>query len=112
MSAIKNRIDKKLFSEIFKKGKSVFSERLLLKFVFAPNKEPAFSFVVSSKTIKRAVDRNKLKRRARHVVRKVAKEIKEGTRAVVFFKKWERGIGFSETETELIKIFKKAGILR
>jgi ribonuclease P protein component len=101
----KHRINKKLFKEIHKKGKSFSFNCFHVKKFFLPNKNNVFAFVVSSKNIKRAVDRNKLKRRARHIVKKILPKIEKGLSAIIFFKKGAEKKTFLELEKEINDIF-------
>ncbi|MCX6731554.1 MAG: ribonuclease P protein component [Candidatus Parcubacteria bacterium] len=105
MLAKKNRINKKLFEEIFKRGKIFSSPNLSLKIAPTTEKQSRFTFVVSSKVAKRAVDRNKIKRRARNIVRKFLPEIKKQINAIIFFRKGAGKMTFSELEKEINDIF-------
>lgn len=111
MLARKHRINKELFTEIIKAGKSVSSDDLSLKIRPIPADCSAFAFVVSSRVAKKAVERNKLKRRVRHIIRKVLPEIKRGLGIIIFFKKGSEKLSFQELEKEILRIFKKGGIL-
>ena len=110
MLARKHRINKELFTEIIKAGKSVSSDNLSLKIRPIPADCSAFAFVVSSKVAKKAVDRNKLKRRARHIISKMLPEIKKGLGIIIFFKKGNEKLNFQEIEKETRAIFQKAKI--
>lgn len=110
MLARKHRINKELFTEIIKAGKSVSSDNLSLKIQPIPADCSAFAFVVSSRIAKKAVERNKLKRRARHIVKKMMPEIKKGLGIIIFFKKGSEKTTFKELERELRAIFQKAKI--
>lgn len=110
MLARKNRINKKLFTEIIKVGKSFYSDNFSLKTRSMPADYSAFAFVVSSKVSKKAVERNKLKRRARHIVRKMMPEIKKGLAVIIFSKPGSGKLKFPELEEEIKTIFKKAKI--
>jgi len=101
----KHRINKKLFEEIFKKGKIFSSSNLSLKIAPTAENRSRFAFVVSSKVAKRAVDRNKIKRRARHIVKKMLPKIEKGLGVIIFFKKGVEKMTFSELEKEINDIF-------
>lgn len=105
MLARKHRINKKLFEEILKKGKIFSSDYLYIKTLPISEKHSAFTFVVSSKVAKRAVERNKLKRRARHIVKKILPKIEKGLGVIIFFKKGVEKMTFSELEKEINDIF-------
>lgn len=110
MLARKHRINKELFTEIIKAGKSFSSDNLSLKIRQIPTDCSAFTFVVSSKVAKKAVERNKLKRRARHIIRKMLAEIKKGLGIIIFFKPGSEKFNFQELEEAIKTIFKKAKI--
>jgi len=108
----KNRISKELFRELFPKGRGAHSRVVLLKIVPINEKDTRFAFVVPSKTAKKAVDRNKLKRRARYITAKLLPFIKTGVAVIVFFKKGAEKLNFKELEKEIGDIYRKAGILQ
>lgn len=112
MLARKHRINKELFTEIIKAGKSVSSANLSLKIQPIPIDYSAFSFVVSSKVAKKAVERNKIKRRARHIIRKMLAETEKGLGIIIFFKPGSKKMSFQELEEEIKKLFKKVKILQ
>lgn len=56
---MKNLKNKKVISNLFKEGKYISSDDVLVKYL---NTEPGFLYTVSSKKFKRAVDRNRIKR--------------------------------------------------
>lgn len=74
-----NRLKKKTdFNRVFEKGKGVKVDSLLLKFVKNGLETSRFGFVAGLKISKKAVLRNKLKRRLRAAVRKKIPEIRPG----------------------------------
>jgi len=66
---------------------------------------------VSSKIAKKAVDRNKLKRKGRESINKIKNKIKNGYNGVFFFKKTSLDLSFKELEEEIKKILKKTNII-
>lgn len=105
MLAKKHRINKKLFEEVSKKGKSFSSPYLSVK--IAPNEEnqSRFAFVVGSGVAKHAVGRNKIKRRARNIIQKIIPKIKGKINAIMFFKKGSEKLTFAELEKQINDIF-------
>lgn len=101
----KHRINRKLFEEVVKKGKSFFSPYLSLKIAPTIENQSRFAFVVSSKVSKKAVERNKIKRRARSIVQKNLSKIKKQINAIIFFKKGAEKMTFQELEKEINDIF-------
>ncbi|MCK4540039.1 ribonuclease P protein component [Candidatus Parcubacteria bacterium] len=72
MLPLKNRLSKKKdFDRVFKKGKSSFDDLLGVKTIKGGKQGfPRFGIMVSSKISKKAVTRNKIKRRIRNIVAK------------------------------------------
>ncbi len=101
----KHRINKKTFEEILKKGKNFSSDCLYIKMLPIPEKHSIFAFVVSSKVARKAVDRNKIKRRARHIIKKMLPKIEKGLGVIIFLKKGAEKMTFSELEKEINDIF-------
>ena len=111
MLPLKNRADRKLLADILKKGKIYSSENIFLKILSLNRAFPVFSFIVLSKTTKKATERNKIKRRARYIVQNILKDVKKTAGVAVFFRKSVKGKDFYEIKEEMIKLFEKAGIL-
>jgi ribonuclease P protein component len=67
-----NRLtQKKDFDRVFKKGRGIKSNSLFLK-ILENNKEcTRIGIIVSKKVSKKAVERNKIKRRIREIIRKI-----------------------------------------
>ena len=67
----KNRLSKKKdFDKVFKKGKSSFDGLLGVKMLKNEQEFTRFGIIVSSKVSKKAVIRNKIKRRIRNIIAK------------------------------------------
>ena len=71
-----------------------------------------FAFVVSTKVAKNAVERNKVRRKLREIVRQEAKDIKEGYDVVFLVKKNALRKKASILEAEVKKIFRESGIAK
>ncbi len=106
------RINKELFKKVFSSGKNVYSDFIFLKKLKIKEKNKFFSFVVSNKISKRAVVRNKIKKRARHITDKIAPSLIPGVAVAVFFKKGADKFDFREMEEKLISLYKRAEILQ
>ena len=79
-----NRLTKqKDFDNIFKKGRSVFNKVLGLKVITNDLNINRFGVIVSNKISKKAVERNKIKRRIREVLKKEEPVLKKGYDIVV-----------------------------
>jgi len=77
----KYRLKGKEFEEVLKKGRGFKVGNLVLKVLYK-EKEKKFGFLVSKKIFKKAVQRNKIKRRLREILREKVENLKDGIRAV------------------------------
>ena len=107
----KNRIEKKLFPEFIRRAKTFSSDNVYLKVSRDCQKNKAFAFIASLKVSKKAVERNKLKRRARAITYPLLKDVPNGTCAAVFFKPAIMGKKYAEIKNEIINLYKKAKII-
>lgn len=111
MLSKKNKIDKHLFKEVFEQGKKYNSNFFSIRIFPIEEKNTRFSFVVPVRVSKKAVVRNKMKRRGRYIVSKVIYSIKEGFALIVFFKKESEKVDFDVLEKDLLSILRKTKVL-
>jgi ribonuclease P protein component len=108
MLPLKNRLkNKKDFDEVFKRGKGVEGIFLFLKVNNNSLEESRFGFVVSQKVNKKAVVRNKIKRRLREIIINRKNFIKKGLDVIILAKKGAEQRTFLETQEELTRLLKK-----
>lgn len=106
------RLDKSLFNEVIKKGRSIHSKNISVSILKGSEIEDSrFAFVVSKKVAKKAVNRNLMKRRGYSVLKNLSKEIKKGFLVVFFFKKGSESLTFKEIEDEIATLLKKTGTI-
>lgn len=94
------RLSRQLFEMVGRSGRKYAGAYATLR-VFQDTKRslPAqFGFVVSSKTVKNATNRNRLKRRARHVAAKVRATLPAGSVYIFYFKSGAASLPFSRLE--------------
>lgn len=92
--------------------KNLFSPFFSLKTVYSAFKPGRFAVVVPAVVLKKAVLRNKVKRRVKAVIFKHLPEFcEEGFAAIIYAKKGVSDIDFKEIEKELTGLFKKSGII-
>ena len=107
----KNRLSKKKdFDKVFKKGKSSFDGLLGVKMLKNEQEFTRFGIIVSSKVSKKAVIRNKIKRRIRNII---AKNYNSGANAkdvVIISLPKISGKKYNEIEKSLGAHFKKLKI--
>lgn len=112
MLPLNNRLKKTTdIRRVFKQGR-LFKEGFLI-FKTARNdlNKSRFGFIVSQKVSKKAVVRNKIKRRLRGAVRKELKKIKTGADSLFIALPGLVKKDFSSTEQLVKNILKKAGLL-
>lgn len=112
MLSRKRRLNKEFAKKIIKRGKAVRGRDISLKYLIVLGRPGVFSFVVSAKNVKKAVDRNSLKRRGRAIVFKLLPRLKENFSGLFFFNRASRGMNFSGLEKEMADLFERAGLLK
>ena len=102
-----NRIGrKKEFLEIKNKGRMINSPLFGAVSLVDETREVKFGFVISKKISKRAVDRNKIKRRMSEILVKKLDKFILGTKIVFLAKKSLLGAKMGEIEEEIDKLIK------
>ena len=89
----------------------VLSLRINRRLPNEDDKPSKFAFIVSKKVAVRAVDRNKLKRRARAIVRELFGEIKDNFGCLLFFKKMATDLSYEELKKTIREIFIRARMI-
>ncbi len=113
MLSKKNRLKKKKdFERVFKKGRGFKQGFLYLKILENNLKESRLGFVVGKNVSKRAVDRNKIKRRLSEVVRLKIPGLKKAIDAVIVVLAESGEYDFKNLESGLNNLFKKAGLIK
>ncbi len=96
---------------LFAKGKSVFGIYTGIKFVKNKLPESRFTVVVGVKIAKRAVVRNKIKRKYRAILHERLDVISSGYDVLVLVKKESLTASHDEIKADFLKILKKASLL-
>jgi ribonuclease P protein component len=97
---------------VFKNGRSFYIGNLGLRSARNQKNVSRFTVVVSTKVSKKAVDRNKLKRRLREIIRKeILPSINQGYDIMVMTKKDLLKKSFEDLKKDAIELFKKARLL-
>ena len=100
------------FKNVFKHGRTLYTPFLTIKIVKNNLTHPRFGFIVSKKISKRAVQRNKLKRRLREIVRLNLPLIKKNVDVVFFTKSSLLSLNFPALKKEVLTLLKRGGILK
>ncbi|MDP2934576.1 MAG: ribonuclease P protein component [bacterium] len=106
---IKKRID---FEKIFKTGKTTIGRFVFLKAKKTENKNCRLCFVVGLKVSKKAVERNKTKRRIREIMRSLYLELKPNYDIVVIAKQEILNKKYTDIKDEIIKTIKSAKLFK
>jgi ribonuclease P protein component len=107
-----NRVRKNAdFNKIFREGKKINTDFLLLKVAENNNDKSRFGFVVSKKVSKNSTTRNKIKRILREIIRKRETEIRGGFDIVIIIKKDFSKIKFSEIEKFVWSTLEQSSLL-
>lgn len=105
-----NRLrNKKDFDKVFKEGRGFKEGLLYLKFRNNNLEISRFGFIVSQKVSKKAVVRNKLKRRIREIIK--GTKIKKGLDVVLITTSGLENKDFPELAETVNKVLTKAGII-
>lgn len=112
MLSKQNRLKKKKeIEKVMRFGRAQAGEFLFLKWVKNGLEAPRFCFVVSKKVSKRAVQRNKVKRRLREAVKIFLPQIKEKVDVAVFAKPEILPKEFSQIKDEIQKLLAKQKLI-
>ena len=115
MLSRQRRVSRRQFSPALKQSRlwqsSVLSLRLSLLLPREAVKSTSFAFVVSRKVAAKAVDRNKLKRRARTIARELLPRIKDNYTCLLFFKKEATSLSYQELKKAIYDLLHLSSII-
>ncbi|MEA3295604.1 MAG: ribonuclease P protein component [Patescibacteria group bacterium] len=107
-----NRLKKKKdFEKVFNQGKIYRHDFLFLKILSNDLEFSRIGFIVSKKISKKAVVRNKVKRRLRNIVRKKIVEMKKNNDMIIIALAGIEKKTFKEIESGITEIFIKTEII-
>lgn len=110
----KRRINRSEIDYILKNSRRYNSPHLTLYLSRNPenmDSDTKFSFSVSKKVCKGAVDRNKLRRRGYSIISKSVKNPKKGFLCFFLYKKDSDSLDFTAIESELKRLLSDSGVL-
>jgi ribonuclease P protein component len=102
----------KEFEKVFKKGKSSYDKSLGIKIVKNELDYNRFGVIVSTKISKKAVDRNKIKRRLREILKNIYDNIHLGYDVVVIALPLSKEKSFQELEKSVFFSLKRLNLLK
>ncbi len=112
MLSKKNRLThRKNFGKIFKKGQGNFSNIVGIKLMPNNLTDSRFGIIVSNKISKKAVERNKIRRQIREIIRLNLDKIKKGFDIAIICLPEIKKKKYKEIEKEILKIFKKMNVM-
>jgi len=101
------------FQHLFKKGRSTGSKFLVVKVVRTKEKDPIrIGFVISNKTEKSAVKRNRAKRQLREIVHNVLPKLKGGFDVSINIKKPFLPLDFATKDKETLTLLKRSNLIK
>jgi len=105
-----NRLKKKKdFDSVYKKGKTIAGKLVFLKILKNNLDISRFGFIISKKISKKAVIRNKIKRKLREIIKKEI--IKKGFDIIINTNLEILNKDYNEIRLEIRNLFKKAKLL-
>jgi len=108
-----NRLKKKKeFEAVFKGGRHIKSQNFFIKYLANGTDKARIGFVVSKKVSKRAVDRNKAKRRMREAFRDIDGRLKDGISIIVVAYPSLKDVKFKEALAEIESALKKGELIK
>ncbi|MEK7622145.1 MAG: ribonuclease P protein component [Patescibacteria group bacterium] len=115
MLSRERRVSRRQFPLILKASRSlstpVLSLRIATRSAERGQKPTSFAFIVSRQVAGRAVDRNRLKRRARAVVRELLPMVKDNYGCLLFFKPGATTLSYVELKKLIQEILTRASLL-
>ena len=103
---------RKDFDALFKGGKLIYGRQLQARVAKTGQNQPTrIAIVISAKTEKSAVKRNRAKRQVREVLRKVVSQIKPGFDVAITIKHSFLPLPFDAKQTATLELVKKASLL-
>jgi len=113
MISKQQRLGKKEFNNVFKEGTSFHSDFLFVKILKTENSNQSkFSVSIPIKIVKKAVERNLLRRRLYSIINKNLDKTKEGFNVVIILKKGGEKIDFDTYKKEIELLFKKTKLVK
>lgn len=104
-------LKKKDFENVFEKGKFINDKFLYFKIIQNNQENSRFGIIVSKKITKKAVNRNKIKKRIRSIIKKNIPFIKKGIDLIIIPKKEINEKSFIQIQESISQLLIKAKIM-
>ncbi len=113
MLAKKNRLTKnKDFDNVFNNGQSSYNKLLGIKIISNSLTHNRFGVLVGNKVSQKAVERNKIKRQIREIIRLNLGKLKQGHDCVIVISRLILSEKYSDIENSLVNNFKKLKLFK
>lgn len=96
------------FDKIWKRGRSFFIKEMGIKFLTNNLNCSRFGFIIPNKAVKQAVDRNKIKRRLREIIRLKLSLIEKGIDCIILVRQDIKKLSYQDLEERIDFMFGKA----
>ncbi len=100
------------FDKIWKKGRSFFIKEMGIKFLTNNLNCSRFGFIIPNKAVKQAVDRNKIKRRLREIIRLKLSLVKKGIDCVILVRQDIKALSYQDLEERVDFMLYKARLFK
>ena len=100
------------FARVAQQGKIIFSHVLNLKFIKNNLNYSRFGIIVSLKVSKKAVIRNKIKRRIRAILKENLFNIIQNYDFMILTKSGIENLDYSQIKSVLLKLFQKQNLIK
>ena len=111
MLSREHRVPRRRFPSLLRASRLWTAPSLSLRVARRQVKATLFAFVVSHKVAARAVDRNRLKRRARAIVRDLLSKVKDNYACLLFFKKPAAKLSYQELKNVIQEIITRSNVI-
>ena len=112
LNKINRLIKDKDFDNVFKNGKSSYDKLIGVKAIQNQLENSRFGILISAKVSKKAVERNKIKRQIREIIRLQLDKIKSSYDIVIITLPAVLGKSYQEIEGSVIGHLKKLGLYK
>ena len=109
---IKSLKTEKDFEKVAKNGRPFFTSELGFKILKNNLDYNRYGIVINTKIDKRAVVRNKIRRRIKEIIRLNDKNFEKGFDVMFLVRESVKELEYSEIKEKLLKLFKKSGLLK
>lgn len=100
------------FERVKKYGRSFFLPNIAIKCLKAGQPYSRFGFIVSNKISKKAIERNRIRRQLREIVRERIDQVLSGFDCVIMVRPDIKKDKFKELEQKIENLFQRSGLIK